>query len=190
MINFYIPHRIEGEKIILILRRHWFIILGKFIFWGIAALMPFLLYLILFDVFGEWFSSPAVNAILVLFTSIYYLYIWLFAFHSFVDYYLDVWIVTSERVVNIEQKGLFSREVSEQKLHRIQDVTSQLKGFFSTMLDFGTVFVQTAGEKPRFIFKQIPRPQRVAKKIIKIIEQHKKVNKIMEGRDEVHTRKK
>ena len=187
MLKFHIPHHKEGEKIILLLRRHYFIILAKIILWAIAAVLPLTFYSILGDVLAESFSNDLFSPLVVLFTSIYYLYIWLFAFYSFVDYYLDVWIVTNNRIINIEQKGLFARTVSEQELYRIQDVTSELKGFFSTTLNFGTVYVQTAGEKERFIFKQIPAPYEVARKITKIVEKNKKFRRLMEREDKITT---
>lgn len=188
MLKFYIPHRRDGEKIILFLRRHYFIILAKIILWAIVAILPAIFYFLFKDVLAGLFINELFTPILVLFTSIFYLYIWLFAFHSFVDYYLDIWIVTSERIVNIEQKGLFARTVSEQKIHRIQDVTSELKGFFSTTLDYGTVYIQTAAEKPRFVFKQVPNPYSIARKINKIVERKIKHQKIMERKDKISTK--
>jgi len=187
MLKFHIPHHLKGEKIILLLRRHYIIIFAKIIFWAIVAVLPPIFYLIFRSVLAELFSSELLGPIVVLFTSIYYLYIWLFAFHSFVDYYLDVWIVTNERIINIEQKGLFARVVSEQRLFRIQDITSELKGFFSTLLDYGTVYIQTAGEQQRFIFKQVPAPYRVARKIGKIVEKNKKFHRLMEEKDKITT---
>jgi uncharacterized membrane protein YdbT with pleckstrin-like domain len=188
MLEFYIPHRQKGEKIILLLRRHYIIVLAKIIFWAIAATMPPLFYLILGDIIKQMFDGKMFGPILVLFTSTYYLYVWLFAFQSFVDYYLDAWIITNRRIINIEQHGLFARTVSEQKLHRVQDVTSELKGFFSTMFDFGNVYVQTAGENPRFVFKQVPAPYQISKKIAEFAEESKKFENVISGKDKINIR--
>lgn len=181
MLNFYIPHRKEGEKIILLLRRHYLILLSKLAFWATVAILPPIFYLLFKDtlVLKSLFGNQYLEPITMLFISTYYLYVWLFAFHSFVDYYLDVWVVTSHRIINMEQKGLFARSVSEQKLFRVQDVTAELKGVFSTLFDFGTVYIQTAGEEPRFTFKQIPNPNRVAKKINLLSEENKKFQQIL-----------
>ena len=181
----HLPYQKEGEKIILLLRRHPFILFTKLTLWGVVAAMPVALYLIIGQTLIPWFLNPNVFPIIVLFTTIYYLYIWLFTLHSFVDYYLDVWLVTSHRIVNTEQNGLFSRRVSEQQLHRIQDVTSETKGFFSTMLNYGTVHIQSAGETSHFIFKQIKDPRACAAKISKMVEENKKFHEILTGRDEV-----
>ena len=152
------------------------ILLAKLINWALISVLPLIFYWLLSDSISRIFPGTIFMPLVILFTSLFYLYIWLFAFASYVDYYLDVWIVTNQRIIDIEQKGLFSRVVAEQKIDRIQDVTSEIKGFFSTMLDYGNVYVQTAGEKERFVFKQVPAPYQVAKKIGKIIEQNQRKN--------------
>ena len=169
----------------MVLRRHPFIIITKLAFWLVVALAPVLLYFFAQDTMPFIFDNSIMYPISILFTSVYYLYLWLFAFHSFVDYYLDVWIVTNYRIINIEQHGLFARTVSEQELSRIQDVTSELKGFFSTMLDFGTVYIQTAGEKVRFVFKQIPDPYGVSREITKLAEQSRQEHQAIEKKTQV-----
>jgi hypothetical protein len=172
MLKKYIPHRKDDEKIILVLRRHPFIVTTKLLFWGVVALAPVALYLVLGEVLLPFISNQYIYPIVVLFISTYYLYLWLFAFHTFVDYYLDVWLVTNHRIINVEQKGMLNRIISEQQLDRIQDVTSETKGLFSTLLDYGTVHIQTAGEQARFMFKQIPAPARIAQTVIQLVTQH------------------
>lgn len=99
-------------------------------------------------------------------------------FSSFVDYYLDAWILTNEKIINIEQKGLFNRVISEQRLYRVQDITSELKGIIPTFLNYGNVYIQTAGEEERFAFKQVPAPYDVVKKINVLVEENKKVHHV------------
>ncbi|MBP6975746.1 MAG: PH domain-containing protein, partial [Candidatus Moranbacteria bacterium] len=96
------------------------------------------------------------------------LFIWLYVFLIWVDYYFDVWIITNERIVNIEQKGLFNREVSELQFSRIQDVTSVVDGFIPTILNFGDVYVQTAAEEERFVFRQIPDPYTIKDMVMQL----------------------
>ena len=70
------------------------------------------------------FETEFGPALYKLCVSIYYLALITFFFRAWLDYYLDIWVITDERIVNIEQKGLFSREISTQQLYRIQDVTA------------------------------------------------------------------
>ncbi|HLC89416.1 MAG TPA: PH domain-containing protein [Patescibacteria group bacterium] len=181
MHRFYLPNRLKDEKIILLLRRHPFIIFLKILLWVVVAVLPLIFYFILGETIQGFFNHDLFGPLIVVFTSILYLYVWLFAFTSWVDYYLDVWIVTNERIINIEQKALFSRTVSEQKLYRVQDVTAELKGFFPTFLNYGDVQIQTAGEQQHFIFKQVPNPNEVAKKITQLAEQNKKLHHLIDA---------
>jgi len=87
--------------------------------------------------------------------SVYVLVIFFTAFTRWIDYYLDIWIITDKRIVDIEQKGLFRREVSEFSLDRIQDVTSETPNFIATILKYGNIRVQTAGSRP-FTAQDIP----------------------------------
>ena len=183
MIRFYIPHPKENEKIMLLLRRHPVILLSRTGFWVIVAIMPVLLYLVVGDVLMPFLENIKIFPIVILVMTIFYLYLWLFILHTFVDYYLDVWIVTNHRVLNIEHEGLFHRITSEQQLYRIQDITAETKGFFSTILDYGTVYIQTAGEQARFLFEQVRNPQACANKIIVLVEENKKLHKLTEAQE-------
>ena len=89
-------------------------------------------------------------------------------FLIWIDYYFDVWIVTERRIINIEQKGLFSRVVSELELEKIQDITTDVKGVIPTFLNFGDLHVQTAAEKERFLFRDIPDPYDVKNLIMNL----------------------
>ncbi|HPN96191.1 MAG TPA: PH domain-containing protein [Candidatus Moranbacteria bacterium] len=146
-----------NEKILLVVHRHWFNILSQFF---VVFLMLFLFigtYLYLPLVFSS-LSNP-INADLFYFLeNLFFMFVWIIFFLIWVDYYFDVWIVTDQRIVNIEQKGLFSRVVSELELENIQDITTDVHGVIPTFLNYGNLFVQTAAEKERFIFRNIPDP--------------------------------
>lgn len=157
----------ENEKIILLLRRHIIIISMKITAVIVLAAIPFIIYPFLTSLF-PWFSEAPRKNLLFLFALIYYMFLWLYFFILWLDYYLDVWIVTDKRVVDIEQKGLFSREVSELSVERIQDVTVEVIGIFPTLFHYGDIHVQTAGEARRFIFKDIYDPYKIKDIIMKL----------------------
>jgi hypothetical protein len=173
MIHFYLPHKKPNEKIILLIRPHKFIICIKLLFWALLALLPPIPYL-LFKDFDTAINNPFFSTFIMVFLGIYYLFIWLFILSNFVDYFLDIWIVTSERIINIEQKQLFSRTTSEQELSKIQDITAEVIGMIPTFLNYGNVYVQTAAEKERFIFRQVPTPLEIKRKITSLCEYIKK----------------
>lgn len=168
MLSIYrLPHQLPGEKIVKILRRDVFILFKKILLFLflLALFVGFILISYYQDIEQQYYFP-----LLILAASAYLLFVWLFFFFSFIDYYLDVWIITNERIINIEQKGFFSRTISEQRLFRVQDVTSETHGLLPTIFKYGNVHVQTAGEKGRFLFEEISDPNQVRDIIIKLAE--------------------
>lgn len=157
----------ENELVLRIIHRHWFNI-------AIHLLMVFLLS---FFLIGSVMSLPILfpealteeNWPFFLFVqNTILLFIWLYSFLVWIDYYFDVWIVTNERIVNIEQKGLFTRRISELRFSRIQDVTASVNGLVPTVLNFGDVHVQTAAEEERFTFRQVGDPFAVKDTVMRL----------------------
>ncbi len=147
----------EKEEVIRIIHRHWFNVFQQFLIIIVVAVLLFG-GLFIFPRLFPAFQEPELYPLLIFLETTFALLIWVYAFLIWVDYFFDVWIITSGRVVNIEQKGLFMRDVSELKYSKIQDVTAEVGGFFPTVLNYGDVHVQTAGEEARFLFRQVPDP--------------------------------
>src|SRR3989338_6513153 len=85
-------------------------------------------------------------------------------------YYLNVQIITNQRIVDITQDSLIHHTISELHLSNIEDVTAEVKGLFGTFLDYGNVYVQTAGAAERFVFDRVPNPTAVTKMILDLYE--------------------
>jgi hypothetical protein len=164
----YFPTQKPEEKIFLLLRRHWFGYVA-FIIIGLVMSIPLIILFIYWVSFQQDFSPILLN-ISILAASIYLLFIIGLLLFGFIDYYLDVYIVTNERIVDIEQNGFFRRKISELHLHQVQDVNAQVKGAFATMLHYGDIHIQTAGERENFIFKAVPNPYRISKIIVDLHE--------------------
>ncbi len=163
----------KNEKIVKVLRRDLFILFKKVVCFCILLLMPLTFFGIMLQMYPNLLSGQISLPIVILLGSAYYLSMWLFFFFSFIDYYLDVWIITNERIIDVQQKGFFSRVIAEQRLYRIQDVASEVHGFFPTVLKYGEVHIQTAGARQRFLFHQIPHPENIRNTIIKLAEKSK-----------------
>lgn len=169
-----LPNQRPDERVVLFLRRHW---IAPFTIAAVTVLLlgvPAILALLFQTDLLIWLQRPALGPLTILVAVIYAMGIWLLTAIEFTDYYLDTWIVTTERVINIEQEGLFKRTASELHLGNIQDVTSEIKGFLETMLGYGDVLIQTAGKTERFNFERIPNPDQVKDTILHLVEEDKK----------------
>lgn len=160
-----------NEKIIAIARRHSFVL-----FLRLLTLIPFLLIPIV--LFGIIVAAPVPSTefftiegngvsfgILLLFSS--FLFVWIGAFIVWTDYYLDVLIITDKRIINIEQKALFSRETASLRLDKIQDITININGILATFFSFGNIRIQTAGEQEEFMIHFIRDPESLKQTILK-----------------------
>lgn len=171
----YLPHREQNEKIIFFLRRHPYVIAKTVFIYFVLGFLPWLAYSYIKN---EWLhlSDGQIGLVFLrLLIVTFYLFWWLLLYYSWLDYFLDIWIVTNHRVLNIEQRGMFNRIMAEHKLFRIQDVMSEQKGILPTFFDYGEIHIQTAGSEKIVIFEQVPHPHRVARETIKLIENHKKI---------------
>jgi uncharacterized membrane protein YdbT with pleckstrin-like domain len=80
-------------------------------------------------------------------------------------------IVTNINVTQVLQIGLFNRKVSELSMGNVEDVTAQQHGIFSTIFNYGTLRIETAGEQNNFVFVYCPNPNAYAKTILDAREQ-------------------
>lgn len=162
---------LSDERMVLKLRSHPIVFVGNIVIYCILLLLP-----LFGKIFFELADAPLVfeepiQTLLTLLGVLYYLYLLLFILYAFFNYYLDIWIVTNKHVIDIEQKTIFSRSVAKQELCRIQDISSHVKGIVPTLLNYGDIHVQTAGETAYFIFRKISDPNRVVNIILKLVEQ-------------------
>ena len=159
-----------GERVVMKLRRHPLVFLGQAALVSLLFAIPVAAAAVIAAAYPGWLTAPAVRPALVLLGSAYYLNVWMFALAVFADYYLDVWIVTDSRIIDIRQDGMFSRTVAELEMGRIQDITSEVKGIIPSLFGFGQVHIQTAAEKERFVFEQVPRAHAVRQSLLPLIE--------------------
>jgi uncharacterized membrane protein YdbT with pleckstrin-like domain len=165
-----LPNAAPGEENVFFLRSHLAILSPILFAFLIVLTLPVGVWYWITTRMSEFFDHPGYLPLYVLGASIFFLYAWLFLFQSFIDYYLDIYIITTHRIIDIEQHGLFGRTTSELLLDRIQDVSSEVKGFTHTVLDYGNVEVQTAGEQEHFVFVNVPHPTHVAKRILELAQ--------------------
>ena len=179
------PGQHKNEEIKLILRKHPISLLPHFMYISLMFFLPIAFYIILVPALFPAFLNAPYNKLFIILSLIYYGFIWIIAFTIWVDYYLDVWIITNERLLDIEQIGFFNRVVSELDLKRIQDITSRVYGMLPTMFGFGNIQIQTAAEENKFEMKAIPHPVTARRQITKLYREAKEKDRfIFRDRDE------
>ena len=84
----------------------------------------------------------------------------------------DLFILTTHRLIDITQVSFFKRAVNATPLEQIQDTSGLIKGFFGTILNYGTIDVRTAAsDTDSFNIDRVPDPAFFARKILNYADQ-------------------
>jgi hypothetical protein len=144
------------EQIILVLRKHPITQIKWLLTALVLAFVPFL-----FNSVSLLGFLPANYQFAGLI--LWYLLLTGFIFESFLTWFFNVYIITDERIIDVDFLSLIYRNVSSAKIDNIEDVTATTGGAIRAMFDFGNVQIQTAAEKREFEFEDVPHPNRVTK---------------------------
>jgi len=162
----------DDEQVLLLVRRHWFVISVRILRIFLSAITPFILFSA-----GSLLSStlpPETIELLEVYQSelwfiagLWLLIHWMSIAYALTDYYLDTWLITDRRIITIDQKRLFVRHVGSFRLERLQDINIEIIGFLATLLDYGTIEAQTAGgSETEFRSRQLPHPREIKSVIL------------------------
>lgn len=154
--NIFFDSQQENEEVILLLRQHpvtqvrWILIaIGLIIFPFIFSIIPF------FDFFPIRYQLVGLLG--------WYLLVTGFILQSFLTWFFNVYIITDERVIDVDFYNLIHKNVSTAKIDNVEDVTTVSGGTLQTIFDYGTVIIQTAGSQQQIEFDLIPQPAKVTK---------------------------
>lgn len=164
------------EKMLQLVRKHWFILFARTSGVVLVTLLPFPALMLLgvihspaLELFS--FSINQHKPEIAFFTGLWLLINWMTLFHIWTDYYLDVWVITSERLIAIEQNGLFNRSIGSFRLERLQDINIEINGILATIFNYGNIEAQTAsGSEAEFRTEGLPDPRSIKAIIIAAAE--------------------
>jgi len=144
----------EDEQIVLLLRQHSI----TQVKWILIAIFMFFAPLLFSSVNALDFLPSAYK-----FASLlgWYLLTAGFSIESYLKWFYRVFIVTDERIIDVDFISMIYKDVSTTKIDKIEDITSLTSGFFSSIFDYGTVIVQTAATKQELNFENVPHPAKV-----------------------------
>lgn len=157
----------EGEKLLVVIRKHWLVFILTALAIGFGALLPLLAVSFLppgtLEVIFVSANASSAGAFL------YYCWLlglWILLFVSWTTYFLDVWVVTDRRIVDIDQKTLFRRGMITARIEKIQDITVEVHGVLETLFGYGKMIIFTAGDNPDFIIENAAHPYDAKEKIL------------------------
>lgn len=144
----------KDEKILLIIRQHWIILVLPFFAWLVLAILLITL---------GWFSF-SVSFLILLVAALYPL-------SQYINWKYNLWSVTNMRVV--DESGFFSRHSKESPLDKINNVEFD-QSVWGRLFGFGDVDIQTAAELGETTYNVIHHPKLLKDTITHAQEEYKK----------------
>jgi hypothetical protein len=163
----YFEDQLDDENVLYVFRKHPVVMRVGLVLGMFGPLLGVIPVAIKPDLgFGVFFGGLAAGSILGL----------LFFAPSWISWYFSVYIITDQRFIQISQKRLFHRAVSDLALDQIQSVNYEIAGLQETMLGFGTIKLQTyVGD---LIIHEVHHPAHIQKKIATILREEGIVSKV------------
>lgn len=164
---FTFPGQREDEEVLCLIHKHPIVYVKIMAAFVLVAILPVALFL------AFWLRAyPIVQyadraMIVGIFACLYLLFALLFVCIRWINEEFDVFIVTTDRLIDITQISFLKRDVATTPLEQIQDTTGQVHGILPTILQYGNLHVQTAaGTASEFYIDRIPDPEGWARKIL------------------------
>ena len=149
----------ESEKVLIVCRRHWIYLWPRLIAHAVAAFLPVIaLFLIL-----RWADAldgvaPKIAAVV----SALWLAVWAVkAFFVKYRYDNDLWTITDQRIIDSFRSSPFSLKMTTADLVDIVDTAMERSGIFATLLNYGEIRCETAGERQDISLPAVPHPSEV-----------------------------
>ncbi len=78
--------------------------------------------------------------------------------------------ITSERVIQFQQRSLFDEKIQSIDLDGVEDVSSHQVGMVASLLNFGNVRLSTIGDETTYEQNLVKNPKRVVEKINNVVQ--------------------
>lgn len=94
--------------------------------------------------------------------------------YGWMSWYFSPYIITDQRVIHIEQKGFFHRQVVELGLDKVQNVNYEIPGFQATLFQYGTIIIQTfVGD---LVLDTVYHPEKIHRKLSHIVRDYQQTS--------------
>ncbi|MFA6446788.1 MAG: PH domain-containing protein [Patescibacteria group bacterium] len=141
----------EEESVKALARRHIITIIPSLFLSMVLIVLPFFF---MFPLFGWGTPGIIIFGVLILAGAFV-------AFRTLFMWDEDVLILTNQRVIDVDQKGLFSRKVTEMSLSSVQDVSWKRHGFLQTIFRMGSINIQSAAATSSIEGTYVARPEKL-----------------------------
>lgn len=92
--------------------------------------------------------------------------------YHFIDWYFDVWLLTTLGVIDIERNGLFDITSTRIEYHMIEGIAYNIKGFLQTLFNYGDITIDKLGAKTSVVLRNAASPKKLERKVMSYQEKY------------------
>jgi uncharacterized membrane protein YdbT with pleckstrin-like domain len=145
-----------NENVLLVTRKHPFVLLRPFLISALILLIPIAV-LTLFPV-G---LIPSLSIIVCIIVALLHAAL---AWHAWSN---TTFLLTTERVVFLDRRSFFNRELVEAPLSGIRKVAHEVKGLLPTIFGYGNIAIYTSGSQEPIVIMEMPEPYEMQQEILR-----------------------
>ncbi len=154
-------HLKDGERLVRTVKQHYAVLLPATVFGGFLIIVNFFLLTWWFAHHGWGVLGFLVVLIVASLWVIRSIYLW----------QNNILLITTSRVIDLDQRGFFERRAIEASFDKIQDIRYVVRGVWSTMFRFGTISLFTAGKSEPLDLDFVAQPADVQRQLADL-QQH------------------
>lgn len=144
----------RDEEVLLVSRQHPCILLKRLLLAALVLLVPFAV-----NVFVPVGLFLAVSIVLSLLLGLFILVATSYAWWN------TTFLLTSERIVLLEQRGPFNRQFGEVHLQSITQVSHEIRGILETLCGYGSISISTGSSQGSFLIPNLADPYEIQQEI-------------------------
>lgn len=159
------------ENVLKVVKKHWIVYVKIWIYYFLWIIFTIILF--------TFFSLAWASLLNILMWMIFILFI----FVEWLNHELDMYVVTNNRVIWIEQIWFLNRSVSETNLWQIQEVNSKAAWLLANLFNYGTLSIQTAWNKTTLKMDFCPDSIQTSRKILNIVDNYRESRNLWENKE-------
>lgn len=151
-------HLEDDETVSQIVHQYWTVGL-QYLFWPSIAFLA-----------GWLFLAVAPSRLVLIFVSCWTLFTLIWWARSFLDYYLDAWVITDHGIIALEWMGWFHRQSTRILYSDIQGVSYEIKGIVATLSRMGTLSIEKISTGASVSIENVRDPKRIEVLVLRNME--------------------
>ncbi len=146
----------EGETVARIIKRHPLSLIGRIVAVAVLLIVGLFVWQWLRSIGGGMQVTADILMGVGALVAVAYIAIYWYRYAN------DLWIVTSQRLIDSTKTTPFSHDIKTANLTNIQDINIRKRGIFQTIFEYGDVICQTASASGHtFEFLGVAKPAEV-----------------------------